>query len=129
MVNQKCQREMDTGSDKGNTSVAESKSQPGSDGPGRCEIEICHWIFSVGVLFFILQSVLASPPVFYKPAPHPHAGDHPHFNRLTDDTLSQNDLKVLIVHPYYGLLCSIISIRKNFEMRMRQIYEQFPVEV
>ena len=98
MINQKCQREMDTGSDKGNISVAESKNRPGSDGPGRCKIEIYHWIFSVGVLFFILQSVLASPPVFYKPAPHPHAGDHPHFNRLTDDILSQNDLKVLTVH-------------------------------
>ena len=92
MINQKCQREVDTGSDKGNISVAESKNRPGSDGPGRCKIEIYHWIFSVGVLFFILQSVLASPPVFYKPAPHPH------FNRLTDDTLSQNDLKVLTVH-------------------------------
>ena len=113
MINQKCQREMDTGSDKGNTSVAESKSQPGSDGPGRCEIEICHWIFSVGVLFFILQSVLASPPVFYKPAPHPHAGDHPHFNRLTDDTLSQNDLKVLIVHFVPS------SVRPNFNTANR----------
>ena len=52
---------MNTGCDKGNISVAESKNRPGSDGPGRCKIEIYHWIFSVGVLFFLLQSVLASP--------------------------------------------------------------------
>ncbi|MDP6751744.1 MAG: hypothetical protein QGH37_32945, partial [Candidatus Poribacteria bacterium] len=98
MTNQKRQREMSTGSDKGDVGAAESKNGPRSDRPGRYKIEIYHWIFSVGVLFFLLQSVLASPPVLYKPAPHPHTGDHPHFNRLTDDTLSHNNLKVLTVH-------------------------------
>ena len=89
---------MITGTDKEDVGAAESKNRPSSDGSGRYKIEVYHWIFSVGVLLFLLQCVLASPPVLYKPAPHPHAGDHPHFNRLTDDTLSYNDLKVLTVH-------------------------------
>jgi len=40
---------------------------------------------------------LASPPVLYKPALHHHADGHYHFNRLIDDTLGPNDLKVLTV--------------------------------
>ena len=45
--------------------------------------------------FFLAYSALASPPVLYKPALHHHADGHYHFNRLTDDTLGPNYLKVL----------------------------------
>ena len=47
------------------------------------------------LLFFLACSALASPPVLYKPALHHHADGHYHFNRLTDDTLGPNYLKVL----------------------------------
>ena len=49
------------------------------------------------LLFFIAYSALASPPILYKPALHHHADGHYHFNRLIDDTLGPNDLKVLTV--------------------------------
>ena len=49
------------------------------------------------LLFFLTYSALASPPVLYKSPLHHYDDGHYHFNRLTDDTLGPNDLKVLTI--------------------------------
>ncbi len=100
-------------------------SKRSSDVNFQQQTKMCHLIsYSAFILlFFLAYSALASLPILYKPVhEHHHADGHYHFNRLTNDTLGTNDLKVLTilfipngVSPGVGASSRAITLAKEVQ--------------